>query len=134
MLGDLIYESKGKITVQRVLDTDGPKIETSFSASGTCKGNEVVEIATYWNIAKSPGLLYGEGHGILMIKGGHRICYVARCCTGKITSAGKISFRGAIYFFTNSLGRFSSLNGAVGVYEFETNEDGSITAKVWEWK
>jgi hypothetical protein len=43
MLGDLIYESKGKITMQRVLDTDGPKIETSFSASGTYKGNEVVE-------------------------------------------------------------------------------------------
>jgi hypothetical protein len=134
MLGELIYESKGKIMGQRVLDTEGPKIETSFSASGTYKGNEVVEIATYWNIAKSPGLLYGEGHGILMINGGTESATWQGAGTGKITSAGKISFRGAIYFFTNSLERFASLNGAVGVYEFETHEDGSITAKVWEWK
>jgi hypothetical protein len=134
MLGELIYESKGKITVQRVLDTDGPKIETSFSASGTYKGNEVIEIATYWNIAKSPGLLYGEGHGILMLKGSIESATWQGAGTGKITSAGRISFRGAIYFFTNSSGGFGSLNGAVGVYEFETHEDGSTTAKVWEWK
>lgn len=134
MLGELIYESKGKIMGQRVLDTEGPKIETSFSASGTYKGNEVVETATYWNIAKSPGLLYGEGHGILMIKNGTESATWQGAGTGKMTSAGKISFRGAIYFFTNSLGIFASLNGAVGVYEFETREDGSTIAKVWEWK
>jgi len=31
MLGDLIYEHKGKITSQRVLDAEGAKMETSFS-------------------------------------------------------------------------------------------------------
>ena len=134
MLGDLIYESKGKIIAQRVLNTEGPKIETSFSASGTYNGSEVVEMATYWSMAKSPGLLYGEGHGVLMIKGGTEVATWKGAGTGKMIVAGKISFRGAIYFFTNSLGRLASLNGIVGVYEYETREDGSTLAKIWEWK
>jgi hypothetical protein len=49
MLGDLIYEAKGKLTGQRVLDVEGPKIEYSLSANGRMK--EVVDfthIATFW--------------------------------------------------------------------------------------
>jgi hypothetical protein len=34
MLGDQIGEAKGKITGQRVLDVEGPKIESSLSANG----------------------------------------------------------------------------------------------------
>jgi len=37
MLGDLIYEHKGKATGQRVLDVSRPRVETSFSATGTLK-------------------------------------------------------------------------------------------------
>jgi hypothetical protein len=55
MLGDLIYEPRGRVTGQRVLDVEGPKIEVSFSASGVLKGSiEVFENATYWNVARSP--------------------------------------------------------------------------------
>jgi hypothetical protein len=32
MLGEQIAEAKGKLTEQRVLDVEGPKIEYSFSA------------------------------------------------------------------------------------------------------
>jgi hypothetical protein len=32
MLGDQIGEAKGKITSQRILDVEGPKIEYSLSA------------------------------------------------------------------------------------------------------
>ena len=38
MLGEQYGELKGKITSQRVLDVDGPIIETSVLASGTMKG------------------------------------------------------------------------------------------------
>jgi hypothetical protein len=30
MLGDLFYEAKGRITSKRVLDLEGPKIESSY--------------------------------------------------------------------------------------------------------
>ncbi|HZC48253.1 MAG TPA: hypothetical protein VE244_04235 [Nitrososphaeraceae archaeon] len=38
MLGELIYEAKGKITGYRVLDVEGPKIEVTISENGTLKG------------------------------------------------------------------------------------------------
>jgi hypothetical protein len=41
MLGDQIAEYKGKIIGQRVLDVEGPTMETSVSASGRIKGTEV---------------------------------------------------------------------------------------------
>ena len=55
MLGDLIYEHKGKATGQRVLDVSPPRVETSFSATGTLKvGITVSEMGTYWSEARSP--------------------------------------------------------------------------------
>ena len=46
MLGDLIYEPKGRIAGQTVLDVEGPKIEVSFSAPDVLKGIiDVVENA-----------------------------------------------------------------------------------------
>jgi hypothetical protein len=38
VLGELIIEDRGRITGQRVLDVEGPKIETSFSAEGRYRG------------------------------------------------------------------------------------------------
>ena len=49
MLGELIYESKGKITGQRVLSIENavPKIELSVKGKGTLNGStEVTEIWT----------------------------------------------------------------------------------------
>jgi hypothetical protein len=38
MLGDLIYEAKGKITGYRVLDVESPKIEITILENGKLKG------------------------------------------------------------------------------------------------
>jgi hypothetical protein len=51
MLGELIYESKGRITGQRVLSVENgiPKLEVSISGTGKLTGNiEVTENWTYW--------------------------------------------------------------------------------------
>ena len=39
MLGDLIYEAKGKVTGIRVLDVEGgvPKVETTISQNGNLR-------------------------------------------------------------------------------------------------
>jgi len=74
MLGELIYEQKGKVTGQRVLDVSPPRVETSFSATGTLKGGITVsEMVTYWSEARSPGILYGEGQGIIMTNDGTEV-------------------------------------------------------------
>ncbi len=37
MLGDIIYEQKGKISGYRILDVEGPTIETSITGTGTIR-------------------------------------------------------------------------------------------------
>ena len=44
MLGDLIYEAKGKVTSYRVLDIEGPKIEVTITQNGTLKGGIAAQI------------------------------------------------------------------------------------------
>ena len=50
MLGEQYAELRGKITGQRVLDVEGPTIETSVSVSGTMKGIPVQEMLTFIGI------------------------------------------------------------------------------------
>ena len=47
VLGDLIVEDRGKITGQRVLDADGPKIETSMTMQGNYRGSETTEYCSW---------------------------------------------------------------------------------------
>jgi hypothetical protein len=42
------------------------------------------------------------------------------------------SWRGAIYYQTTSP-RLARLNGIAGVYEFEVDENGKTTDKIYEW-
>jgi hypothetical protein len=49
MLSDIIYEQKGKISGYRVLDTEGPTIETTITGTGIINGIEVTDIVTYWS-------------------------------------------------------------------------------------
>ena len=135
MLGELIYEQKGKVTGQRVVDVSPPRVETSFSATGTLKGGITVsEMGTYWSEARSPGILYGEVIGTTMTNDGTEIATWKGAGIGRMSGAGKVSFRGAIYFSTISTGKLAYLNNVVGVFEYEVDEAGNTSAKVWEWK
>lgn len=61
MLGDQIGEAKGKITSQRILDVEGPKIEYSLSVEGRMKEIDITHMATFWTIPRGNGVLHGEG-------------------------------------------------------------------------
>jgi hypothetical protein len=50
------------------------------------------------------------------------------------TDRGGVSFRGSLFYRTNSTGKLSFLNNLVGVFEYEVDEEGNTSAKVWEWK
>lgn len=135
MLGDLIYEHKGKPTGQRVLDVSPPRVETSFSARGTLNGGITVsEMGTYWSEARSPGILYGEGQGVIMTIDSSEVATWKGSGIGRMSAGGKVSFRGAIYLSTTSTGKLASLNNVIGVFEYEVDEVGSTSTKVWEWK
>ena len=136
MLGDLISEEKGKITTQRVLDVEGgiPTIETSFSATGNYRGAETTATITYWASPRPGGAIYGEGKGAVMSKDGQEIATWTGQGIGRFTSPGKIRFTGSLFYSTSSTGRLAFLNNLVGVFEYETDESGNTSSKVWEWK
>jgi hypothetical protein len=64
--------TSGKITSQRILPTlgGGPKMETSFEASGSILGTDVKETGTYCTVVRPDGTLYGEGQGVMILKDG----------------------------------------------------------------
>src|SRR5881397_3053869 len=72
MLGEKIGGTSGKITSQRVLPNlgGGPKMETSFQASGSILGTNVKETGTYCTMVRPDGTLYGEGQGVMILKDG----------------------------------------------------------------
>ena len=132
MLGELITELKGKMTGRRVLDVEGPTIESSVSTSGSVKGTEVNESITYVARSLSAGVLHGKGQGVIMA-GESEMATFAGEGVGRITPSG-IRWRGAGLYRTSSTGKLSFLNNIVGVFEAEVDNEGNFTEKIWEWK
>ena len=80
MQGEKIGESTGKVTSRRVLANPGggPKMETSFEATGRVLGVEATETGTHWSVVRPDGSLYGEGQGIIMGKGGELATWIGQ--------------------------------------------------------
>ena len=53
---------------------------------------------------------------------------------GRFIGSGKIRFAGSLFFSTASAGKLAFLNNLVGVFEYESDESGNTSSKVWEWK
>jgi hypothetical protein len=139
VLGELIEEESGKITGQRVLDVEGSKIETSFKMNGKFGGIEGSDLGTYCTVMREgsePGVMYGEGQGVITTKDGQGMATWTGQGIGRFTAPGKISFRGSVFYRTTSIGggKISFLNNVVGVFEYEMDEHGNSSTKVWEWK
>jgi hypothetical protein len=138
VLGELIIEDRGKITGQRVLDVEGPKMESSFTMEGRYRGVEGTDVGTYTSILREKGVIYGEGQGIVTTRDGQEMATWTGQGIGRFTGPGKISFLGSLFFRTPSTagegGKLSFLNNLVGVFEYEVDEMGNCSSKVWEWK
>src|SRR5438105_13794368 len=98
MLGEKIGGTAGKITSQRVLPNlgGGPKMETSFEASGSILGTDVKETGTYCTMVRPDGTLYGEGQGVMILKDGKMATWTGHG-VGRMKKDGTESYRGADY-------------------------------------
>ena len=133
MLGEQIAESKGKIMGQRVLDTEGPTLETTLSLNGSFKGTPVKKTITFVGRPTSAGVLHGEGKGVIMAGESEMATYTGEGI-GRISPAGDVRWRGSHFFSTSSNGRLAFLNNVVGLFEAEIDAEGNATEKIWEWK
>jgi 5-keto 4-deoxyuronate isomerase len=134
MLGDLFYQAKGRITAKRVLDLEGPKIESSYFLEGKMRGEiEVVEIGTFTTIPTSDDTFFVDGNDIVTVKGGNEIATVKAQGISKHKDSSKI-ISGSNFYRSSKTGKLSFLNNLVGVHEATVDIDGNILYKVWEWK
>ena len=134
MQGDKIGEESGKVTSRRVLPnpSGGPKMETSFQASGTLLSVGHTTTGTYSSVVRPDGTIYGEGQGIVMSKDGDMATWVGQG-VGTIKKDGAVSYRGAIYYQTTSA-KWSRLNSVAAIYEYDIDAQDHTRAQLWEWK
>jgi hypothetical protein len=57
-----------------------------------------------------------------------------QCSVGRFVSQGRIRFTGSLFFRTSSSGQLGFLNNSVGVFEYESDEQGNSSSRIWEWK
>jgi hypothetical protein len=134
MQGEKVGDSSGKVTAQRVLPNQGggPKMETSFQASGKLLGVDETETGTYSSVVRPDGTLYGEGQGVIMGKEGDLATWTGQG-VGTIGKGGAVSYRGAVYYQSSSP-RWSRLNSVAAIFEHEVDGQGNIRSQLWEWK
>ena len=132
MLGELIYEAMGKTLGLRMLDDNGT-MEITIQEQGTVFGIECTLTATLVEKYRPTGIMYSEGHGIMMTKDGD----IATLTLSAITIPKGLpplgSIRGVTFFNTQSP-KLARLNSVCCVFEAEMNEDHSYSVKDWEWK
>ncbi|MGH9986054.1 MAG: hypothetical protein ACRD8W_19100, partial [Nitrososphaeraceae archaeon] len=105
MLGELIFESRGKVSGQRVISVENgiPKFEISIAGTGIFTGSlEVTTTWTYWAIQRPDGTSYSQGQGVIMTKDGQDMATATGRAEGKKVESGKMRYVGAIFYETHS--------------------------------
>jgi hypothetical protein len=136
MLGQLLFESRGRITSQRVLSVENgtPKFEISITGTGVFTGSlEVTETWTYWAV-QTDGTSYGEGIGVITTKDGHEVATARGRGEGKMIESGRMRYVSALFYETHSENRLAFLNHLMGVNEYEVDASGNYEHRLWEWK
>ena len=140
MLGELIYESTGKIVSQKVVDTGdinslSAKVELSYSGSGYMQGiGNVTETWTFVNTHLSNNIIQGIGKGVIMTDDGNAVATATELGRGFHMSPETIVYPGARVFSTDSNGKLAFLNELVGVTQWEVDNLGNYNVKMWQWK
>ena len=137
MLGQLLFESRGRVTGQRVLSVENgiPKFEISITGTGIFTGSlEVSTTWTYLAIQRSDGTYYSQGQGVIITKDGRDMATATGRAEGKTVESGNMRFVGAIFYETHSENKLAFLNHLVGVNEYEVDALGNYENRLWEWK
>lgn len=131
MLGEMIGQFSGKITGVRILK--GGRTEMSVHGSGTILGLSATYASTGVFVRLPNGVLTEKGNGLISTNE-HDVVTMRIERLGVASGKGRAaSFREATYYQTESK-RLDRFNKVIGVSEFETDENGDWTLKIWEWK
>jgi hypothetical protein len=133
MLGELIFEGKGRITGPRILNAEENKVEHTLLGMGRFKDIDVNIISTFWTIPAGKNTVYGEAQAVITTKDNGETASYRAYGIGRSNESGRTSFRGTVFYKTLATGKLSFLNNMVGVLEAEI-ENNNHSDKIWEWK
>lgn len=137
MLGELLYEGKGRLAGSRIINVDEYKVEHSMIEEGKIKDIEITMLGTFWTVPAGKNITYVEGQGIITTKDGEDTATFRGYGIGTSKGAVSVSFRGSVFYKSSSLstnGKLAFLNNKIGVFESEVDESGTSNEKHWEWK
>jgi len=138
LLGDLIYEAKGRIVYQRILAVEPRiKVENTILLDGLIHGIvNITDIGTFINAILDDSKYYSQGHGFMTTQDGREMAkWTAQGIQEQVAKDdGKNLFRGSAFYHTVSKGRLAFLNNSMTVFESEVDRAGNILNKEWEWK
>jgi hypothetical protein len=104
----------------------------SFEDTGTMFGVATTGMGTYTSVIRPDGSIYGQGQGLITTPDGEMVTWTGSGL-GKFGTAGAVSYRGMLFFHTNSA-NLARLNNTCGAFEYEVDAAGVTISKVWEWK
>lgn len=97
-----------------------------------------LHILLHFGVAKNldDGAFFVEGKGVITAKdgSGEMATELGRGVIRFVDGGRKAVGRGLFIFSTPTTGKISFLNNLVGGLEYEADETGNSTLKVWEWK
>jgi hypothetical protein len=111
----------------------GARLEVSVRSQGKLLGEESSSIVTYWYVVRPDGTLYGEGHGIGMLKDGSTGTFTASGIGSQKTVGGPSHWRATLFYVTTS-GKMSKLAHRPIFVEFDVDEHWKSKARIFEWK
>jgi hypothetical protein len=133
MLGEQLGEERGQVLLRRALPSDtNPKVEVTIQTEGRILDIDTTDMGTYVATVQPDGTLEGEGQGF--VRGaGNEVATWKGGGVGHFTDDGGVSWRGAIYYRTQSPG-LARLNGIAVLFEYDVDASGKTEAKIFEWK
>ncbi len=130
--GHLIYEVHGKIVAQKMINSTAQ--EVSYAGLGRfTNGVDVTEVWTYINSHTPSGAIQGVGHGMLKTVDNKEMA-IAKGYGRGLTEIGKVVYPTAQLYSTNSTGRLAFLKHIVGFSEWQVDNSGNYSYKMWEFK
>jgi hypothetical protein len=109
------------------------KVEISEQASGNILGTEAKWLATTISTNMPNGVIMGEGNAIVTTVDGEFVL-IKKSGIGWSTGRGRKARRRGVFFHSTQSQKLARLNKMVGVWEFESEENGNWQVKIWEWK
>lgn len=124
MLGDLIYEAKGRVVGQRILEVEPRiKVENTILLDGLINGTvNITDIGTFINTIIDNTVYYSQGHGFMTTQDGREMAkWTAQGIRELIVKENGKSL--SAFYLTVSKRKLAFLNNSMTVFESEVDMD-----------